>query len=174
MWKSVSPKTWSRANFRTSVDLWQSALVNRPASLVQHRSPTQCGVWCIRRIGPAQHKRPDSTNIGYSACPFGFDHRCIQCIVARCWDVSISIACKISVNFYVYLYFRNEQIGILAITRKAKKSILSIRLNGTINENRIYELRIAYSGSIWTTVEGLFRGQYVDMDTGEKKYVEHI
>lgn len=66
---------------------------------------------------------------------------------------------------------RNDPIGILMIMRKAKKNTCSIRLNGTLAENRIYELRIAYSGSIWTTADGLFRGQYVDTVTGEKKYV---
>lgn len=53
--------------------------------------------------------------------------------------------------------------------RKTKKHTLQIRLNGTALADRIYELRIAYSGSIWTTVDGLFRGQYVDTVTGDKK-----
>lgn len=53
-------------------------------------------------------------------------------------------------------------------SRVPKKTLYLIRLKEPLVAQAEYELQIAFSGTIWDTAEGLFRGHYADA-AGEKR-----
>lgn len=64
----------------------------------------------------------------------------------------------------------NVAIPVLRANRMSKKSIYVIRLNQTMEAQKVYKLYMTFSNTIWGTADGLFSGQYVDTVSGEKKY----
>ena len=59
-------------------------------------------------------------------------------------------------------------IGIQRADRMPKKTVYVIYLKEAVTQGTECELEIKFSGKIWESTEGLFRGSYFD-NKGEKK-----
>lgn len=58
------------------------------------------------------------------------------------------------------------------VLQSARKPIFTMRFRGFQVPPGTYILTIKYKAKILDTADGLFQGTYIDMNTGEKKYVE--
>jgi hypothetical protein len=61
-----------------------------------------------------------------------------------------------------------KPVTIKRVDRLIKKPILIIYLTDSMKQGSVCELEIEFSGSIWESSEGLFKGGYLDI-TGEKR-----
>lgn len=61
-----------------------------------------------------------------------------------------------------------EKIEIQRANRMPKKPIYQIFLKSPLKKGAILELQIEFSGVIWETAEGLFKGSYSDSN-GDKR-----
>lgn len=71
---------------------------------------------------------------------------------------------------YFFFPYSEKLVEVLRASRPPKKTIYVIRLKEAIATDTIYELMIPFSGTIWDTTDGLFKNQYFDISSNEKKY----
>lgn len=71
--------------------------------------------------------------------------------------------------FDVLNLFRLEAFEVQRASRLPRKTIYQIFLKNSLITDVIYELEVGFSGSMWETAEGLFKGSYLDSN-GEKRY----
>ena len=62
-----------------------------------------------------------------------------------------------------------KEIPIRRIDRMIKKPVLVLYLKDTLKQGTIAELEIDFSGSIWESAEGMFKGSYSEQGSIEKK-----
>lgn len=62
-----------------------------------------------------------------------------------------------------------KEITIRRIDRMIKKPVLVLYLKDTLKQGTIAELEIDFSGSIWESSEGMFKGSYSEQGSIEKK-----
>lgn len=78
---------------------------------------------------------------------------------------NIDVSCRIN-------EFDDDKEKLLSIQRASrmpKKPIYQMYFKESLKKGQQYELEIDFSGSIWETTDGLFKGQYLD-GNGNKMY----
>jgi len=62
-----------------------------------------------------------------------------------------------------------KEIAIRRVDRLLKKPFLVIYLKDTVKQGTIAEMNIDFSGQVWETAEGMFKGSYPEAGSPTKK-----